>query len=128
MTKVNVQEIVIDGTTYVPKDSLNASATPVDGLKPVLIRSVHSGVHFGLLKKEEFTPAGKVITLAKSRRVWYWKGAASLSQMAVDGVNCPSECKFTMEVEEIEVVNVIETIPLTEKAFANLKNVPLWKK
>lgn len=94
----------------------------------VLIRSFAAGVHFGLLEKEEFTPSGKVVTLVNTRRVYYWDGAASLSQMALEGVKNPENCKFSVEIASNEIVNVIETIPLTEAAFSNLKNVPVWKR
>lgn len=126
-TKVKVDELTIEGVVYVPKDSIAKMAESVDGLKPVLIRSYAAGVHFGLLKKEEFTPSGKVVVLVKTRRVWYWDGAASLSQMAEEGVKKPGNCKFSVEVSEIEIVNVIETIALTEKAYENLKSVQVWR-
>lgn len=96
--------------------------------KPVLIRSYAAGVHFGILKSEEFTLAGKVVVLENTRRVWYWSGAATLSQMALEGVKNPNSCKFSVEIAENEIVNVIETLPLTATAFENLKNVPVWKK
>jgi hypothetical protein len=89
----------------------------------VIIRTHSAGVHFGYLKSRN----GKEVTLTKSRRVWYWKGAASLSQMATDGVNVPKECKFTVEVESITLTEAIEIIPCTEKAKTNLQNVPVWK-
>lgn len=95
--------------------------------KPVLIRANNAGVHFGLLESEQFTPSGKVVTLTNTRRVYYWSGAASLSQMAKEGVKNPSGCKFTVEVAENEIVGVIETLPLTPEAYENLKNVPEWK-
>lgn len=127
-TKIN--EIEVNGVKYVPKDSINENKLAcenTDGLKPVLIRSYAAGVHFGYLKSEEFTLSGKVVTLINSRRVWYWKGAASLSQMALEGVKNPDECKFSVINELNEVVGVIETIPLTEKAFINLSKVAVWK-
>ena len=117
-------EITIDGIVYVPKSSL---ANEVDGLIPVLIRSHLSGVHFGLLENERDTPQGKEVVLRKSRRVHYWEGAASLSQMAVDGIGNPDKSRVAMELETIKIQNAIETIPLTEKAFENLKNQPIWK-
>jgi hypothetical protein len=128
--KQEIKEIEINGIKYVPKDFVNENqlAVPVDGMKAVLVRSYAAGVHFGFLKSENFTPAGKVVVLVNSRRVWYWDGAASLSQMAVEGVNKPDNCKFSMAVEEIEVVNVIETIMLTGKAMDNLYKIPVWKK
>ncbi len=123
--KPNIEEIVIDGKTYVPKDEQTLAVS--DGLPCVLIRSRDAGVHFGYLNKEEFTASGKVVTLIKTRRVWYWSGAASLSQMALEGVKKPSDCKFTVELPSNEVVNVIETMPLSEKAKENLYSVSVWK-
>lgn len=125
MTKVKVDELVIEGVTYVPKGT-----QPVfnpEGKQAVLIRSRDAGVHFGYLEKEEFTVAGKVVILSNTRRVWYWDGAASLSQMAVDGVSKPGNCKFSVIVSTNEIVNVIETLPLSEKAIDNLYKVAIWK-
>jgi len=93
-------------------------------MKKVLIRSYASGVHFGELVSETFTMAGKVVILANSRRIHYWEGAASLSQVAIDGI---ASGRVAMVLPEIEVVNVIETIPLSEVAITNLENQPVWK-
>jgi hypothetical protein len=121
-----MDEITINGTVYVPKISKNAVST--DGLKAVLIRSYAAGVHFGFLEKEKFTLSGKVVTLVNTQRIWHWDGACSLSQIALEGVKNPEKCKFSVEVARNEIVNVIETIELTEKAYLNLKNVEIWKK
>lgn len=94
--------------------------------KQVLIRSYAAGVHFGELVSENFTPAGKVVTLKNSRRVWSWTGAASLSQIASDGLPANGQ-RISVTVASIEVVNVIETIPLSESAIKSLANVPEWK-
>ena len=123
-------EITINGTIYVPKDSVK-NVHPVmntEGLKVVLIRSYAAGVHYGYLKSEEFTSSGKVVTLVNTRRIWYWDGAASLSQMALSGVTKPENCKFSVAIAENEIVNVIETIPLTYNALHNLNNVASWVK
>jgi hypothetical protein len=92
--------------------------------KKVLIRSYASGVHFGMLENEEFTLSGKVVVLSNSRRIHYWEGAASLSQMAIDGIKTG---RVAMTLPAIEIVNVIETIPLGEDAIVNLENQPVWK-
>lgn len=125
--KTKIQELTIEGQVYVPKDSIKQLAEEVDGLKPVLVRSYAAGVHFGYLKSEVFTPSGKVITLVKTRRIWYWDGANSISQLALEGVSKPQNCKFSVEVNENEIVNVIETIPLTDTAVINLYKVAIWK-
>jgi hypothetical protein len=95
--------------------------------KWVLVRSYAAGVHFGILESERFTEAGKVVVLLNTRRAHFWSGAASLSQMALEGVKNPEKCRFSVELPEIEIVNVIETIPISPQALSNLKNVPVWK-
>lgn len=127
MEKQTIKEVDINGVVYVPKSDQQIMGQSIDGLKPVLIRSYAAGVHFGYLKSEKFTEAGKVVVLVRTRRVWYWDGAASLSQMALEGVSKPDKCKFSVEIAENEIVNVVETLPLTEKAYTNLYKVSIWK-
>ncbi len=117
-------EMTINGVDYVRKDN---AAPKLDGMPCILVRSYAAGVHFGYLESEKFTEAGKVVALRNTRRVWYWAGAASLSQMAVEGVKKPSDCKISMAVDRNEIVNVIETIPLTDAAMKNLFGVAIWK-
>ena len=116
-------EITIDGTVYVPKSQVKNA----DGGQWVLIRSYASGVHFGQLQSKRDALQGLEVTLVNSRRIHYWVGAASLSQIAVDGIANPEESRVSIEVEEITVSNVIETIPITEAAFLNLSSQPVWK-
>lgn len=92
--------------------------------KKVLIRSYAAGVFFGTLESEQFTPAGKVVVLSNSRRVHYWEGAASLSQVAQEGIRAG---RVAMTEPRKEVVNVIETTPLSEVAIENLEKQPVWK-
>jgi hypothetical protein len=120
------KEITINGQEYVLKSEVE-NIRNKDGLKAVLIRSYAAGIHFGYLLKEEFTQSGKVVTLVNTRRVWYWDGASSISQMAKSGVTKPENCKFSVEVSENEIVNVIETLPLTKKALENLYGVKVWE-
>lgn len=126
MEKQMINEIELNGVQYVRKDSINSLAIKnVNGLKPVLVRSYAAGIHFGYLFSTENTLAGKISILVKTRRIWSWTGACSISQIAVDGIE---KGNISVEVEENEIVNVIETISLTEKAFLNLQNQPIWKK
>lgn len=92
--------------------------------KKVLIRSYAAGVFFGTLESEQFTTAGKVVVLSSSRRIHYWEGAASLSQVAQDGIRSG---RVAMIEPIKEVVNVIETTPLSERAIENLEKQPVWK-
>ena len=120
------KEITINGQIYVLKSKKN-NIVEKDGLRAVLIRSYAAGVHFGYLAEEKFTESGKVVKLINTRRVWYWDGAASLSQMALSGVTKPENCKFSVEIAENEIVNVLETIPLTKESLENLYGVKVWK-
>lgn len=88
-----------------------------------IVRAEHAGVFWGKIKER----IGGEVTLTDVRRIWYWEGAASLSQLAVDGVNAPWNCKFTVVVPEMTVLGVIEIIPCTEKAIESIKAVPEWK-
>ena len=91
--------------------------------KQVIVRADRAGVFFGTLAEKE----GNEVKLKNCRRIWYWDGAASLSELATNGVTRPRECKFCVPVPEIEVLGVIEIIPCTEKAIENINAVPVWK-
>ena len=91
--------------------------------KKVIIRADRAGVFVGTLKNKN----GSEVTLTNCRRLWYWDGAASISQLAVDGVTKPNNCKFTVAVEEILVMDTIEIIPCTKKAIKSIEGVKAWK-
>lgn len=92
--------------------------------KKVIVRGDRSGVFFGTLVKKE----GQEITLSNCRRLWYWEGAASISQLAVEGTVAPQNCKFTVTVAEIAILDAIEVIPCSEKAIASIEGVREWKR
>lgn len=117
------EEMNINGKVYVPKGQDYRSAQKIDGMECVLVRTYSAGVHFGYLKSRE----NKNVELVKSIRIWRWDGADSLSQIAVDGVGKPENCKFSVEVSSIILTEAIEIIALTEKARINLYNVKTWK-
>lgn len=89
----------------------------------VLVRTYSAGVFAGELLSRK----GQEVTLKNARRIWYWKGAASLSQLAVDGTSDPTGCKFPCEVPHIELLNAIEILAVTEKARKSIASVPIWK-
>ena len=91
--------------------------------KYVIVRGDRSGVFAGMLVSQE----GREVILSNCRRLWYWSGAASLHQLAADGVKNPRDCKFTITVDSIKILDAIEVIPTTEAAEAIIKAVPEWK-
>lgn len=88
-----------------------------------IIRANGAGVFFGEITKLEGTTA----TIKNARRLWYWSGAASLSELAEHGVAKPSDCKFPCSVDEVIVFNVIEILSVTEKAAKSIDGVKEWK-
>lgn len=91
--------------------------------KKVIIRGDRSGVEFGTLVAHN----GQEVTLHNARRIWYWNGAASLSQLAKDGTAEPDDCKFTVYVDSITILDAIEIIPCTDKAIKSIEGVKEWK-
>ncbi len=92
--------------------------------KICIIRSYASGVHFGEVAETRDTVHGLSVTLKNSRRIHYWEGACSLSQVAMEGIKSG---RVAMDLPEIQVENVIEIIPMSQIAIDNLKNQPVWK-
>ena len=90
----------------------------------VIVRGDRSGVFAGILAGQN----GREVTLTDCRRLWYWDGAASISQLAIDGTVRPDNCKFTVAVDEIVILDAIEIIPCTEKAEKSIRGVEVWKR
>jgi len=89
-----------------------------------MVRTYSAGVFLGTLKERN----GKEVTLTDARRIWYWDGAASLSQLATTGTSKPKNCKFPAPVAEVLLTEAIEIIPVTEAAIASIAAVPVWVK
>ena len=89
-----------------------------------IIRCDRAGVFYAEIKERR----GDEADLVNARRLWYWDGAASISQLATDGVTAPRNCKFTVTVPEMTVLGVIEVIPCTEEAVKCINEVPEWRR
>jgi hypothetical protein len=89
----------------------------------VIVRTYSAGVFAGYLESHK----GKEVTLSNARRLWYWSGAASLSQLAMEGTANPNYCKFPIAVDFITLTEAIEIINTTEKARVSIERVAIWK-
>jgi len=87
-----------------------------------MVRTYSAGVFAGTLKERN----GKEALLTNARRIHYWDGAASLSQLATDGTSKPQNCRFPVAVDEVLLTEVIEIIPITDKAKASIDGVSVW--
>lgn len=91
--------------------------------KKVIVRGDRSGVQYG----EVISIENNVISLKNSRRIWYWAGAASLSELAEKGVKFPKNCKFSVtNTKSHYIFDVIEVIECTIEAVENIEAVPVW--
>lgn len=88
-----------------------------------IVRCEDSGVFAGYLESRD----GREVVLRKARRLWFWSGAATLSQLAEEGVKNLSECKFPQEVNKILLLDVIEISDCTQKAKRSIAKVEAWK-
>lgn len=89
----------------------------------VICRTFSAGVFAGYIEHQE----DRKVILTNARRIWKWAGAASLSQLAMEGTSNPGECKFPCEVDRVELLEAIEILDVTEKARESIKQVPIWK-
>jgi len=119
ITEVN--EIEINGIKYIKKSDNVQIEQPKGDY--VVVRTYSAGVHAGFLKSEK----GQEVTLTNTRRLWQWQGAATLSQVAGEGISKPESCKFPAVIAEVRLKNVIEVIPCTEKAQKIIERVKEWK-
>ena len=88
-----------------------------------IVRCDRAGVFFAEIAERR----GSEADLVNARRLWYWEGAASLSQLAMEGVKKPRSCKFTVTVPSMTVLGVIELIPCSEQAVKSIDGVSEWK-
>ena len=118
-------KIIVDGVEYVRADSIqgNALAAELNGMPYCMVRTYSAGVFAGYVESRE----GKEATLRNARRIWYWDGAASLSQLATDGTSKPENCKFPCPVDSVTLTEVIEIIPITKRAQKSIEEVAVWK-
>ena len=92
--------------------------------KHCIVRGKDFGVFAGTVEAVE----GNCVLLKNARRLWYWEGAASISQIALEGVKEPGRCKFTVTGESILLADFIELIPTTEEARSSIDEVRVWKR
>src|ERR1700685_4128693 len=74
-----------------------------------IVRTYSAGVFAGNIESRN----GQEVVMKDARRLWAWSGAASLSQLAMEGTKNPSSCKFPCSVDRVELLQVIEILDCT---------------
>ena len=109
-----MKEILIDGVTYIPKEKQSTGYS--------MVRTYSAGVFYGKVESLE----GQHAVVKDARRVYSWAGASTLSELATHGTANPDGCKFPCAVDEVTLTQVIEIIPMTDKAKKSLDGVKVW--
>ena len=89
----------------------------------VIVRTYSAGVFAGTLESRH----GKEVVLSGARRLWYWAGAASLSELAVSGTSKPDTCKFPVAVASVILTEAIEILDVAPGAQKSIEAVPVWR-
>ena len=106
-------------------ESVSEGLSTIQGLTGrVIVRTYSAGVFFGELGQR--SSDGQRGIVKNARRLWYWDGAASLSELAISGPSKPGNCKFPAAVEEIELTNIIEVLKVTPEAAKAIDAVKVW--
>jgi len=92
--------------------------------KYYIVRGDRSGIFAGNIKERN----GREVLMTNVRRLWYWEGACSLSQLAQEGTTKPDDCKFSVVVDEILLLDAIEIDTCSDKAEQSIRGVFEWKK
>lgn len=119
----DITELEINGIKYIRKDCQQTTAS-VDGLTAVIVSAGQGGIHFGFLENRE----GQEVTLLNARRIKYWNGAASITELAARGTSKPTECQFSTSVNRIILPLAVEILEISTKALQILQSVPVWSK
>lgn len=112
------------------KNKFDALTTPAPRpAKPTagyhLVRADKAGVFVGRIVRRDDDHG--IIELEDSRRIWYWSGACTISDLALHGVTRPPECRFPPAIPKGHIIrDYSETIPMTEEAMASIHGVVDW--
>ena len=110
----NEMDIIINNVKYVKEQSEHEQY--------YIVRTYSAGVFAGYIESRN----GREVVMTQARRLWKWSGAASLSQLAMEGVKNPSDCKFPCEVDRITLLEAIEILECTETARKSIFGVHVW--
>lgn len=110
-----MNEIEINGEIYIKK------SLPSDS-EYKIVRTYSAGVFAGYIESKN----GQEIIMRNARRLWQWRGAASLSELAMYGTKEPEKCKFPCCVDKVHLLQVIEILDVTKDAKKSIEEVKIW--
>jgi hypothetical protein len=75
-----------------------------------------AGVYAGIVEAR----SGEEITMSGVRRIWFWRGAFTCSEMALSGID-KAGSRVAAEIHHAELITVAEVIPTTPEARAKIE-------
>jgi hypothetical protein len=114
-----MNEIEINGEIYIKKSECEPSKLS----DYVIVRTYSAGVFAGYIESRN----GQEVVMRNARRLWYWDGASSLSQLSMEGTTKPENCKFPCEVDRVELLEAVEILNTSAKSEQSIKSVKIWK-
>lgn len=93
----------------------------------VIARCRDAGVHAGVLVSTD----DHHTVLRDTRRIWSWSGAASLSEIAVYGLN-PAKCSSSRigavePLKRLRDADICELTVCTPEGRASVEGMPVWR-
>lgn len=105
----------------------SAKKSPKEPQEYVIARCRDAGVHAGYLVSTSATHT----VLRDARRIWYWTGAASLSEIAVYGLNPQKSqgSKIAAPVKSVRLrdSDICELTVCTDEGRASVTGAPVWR-
>ena len=90
--------------------------------KKVIVRDHMAGVFFGIIKSIE----GTQVYFEKARKLYYWKGANTVEDLALFGTKDPENCQFTCWNKNTLLANYCQILPCTKESANSIEGVPVW--
>ena len=86
--------------------------------KPVVVRTQSAGAHFGYLVSHN----GKEVKQPRSRRLWRWFGAWTLSEVATAGIDVSkSRVGAPVDIVLTEAIEIIDCTPAAVDSLETAK-------
>lgn len=107
-------------TKKTPAKRTSPKARTTKTVDCVVVRTYSAGVHVGRLVSQD----GKVVVLADAVRIYRWRGARTLSEVAMGGIDSAAESGHTrvsVPLPSITLTEAIEIIPCSATAELRIR-------
>jgi hypothetical protein len=94
--------------------------------RKVVVRSDRAGVFYGTVTVVKPLGDKLYVEMDGCRRVHYWNRAASITQIALDGLPKNSGSRVTRPLDGACIAGIIEILPCTEKAIKSMEEYAAW--